>query len=213
MKKLAIALLLCLALNGCIPVAFVVGAGAAGAVLYDKRNLKQIVHDKHIAHAAQSSIEADPELRTRTHILVSGYNRVLLLVGEAETPELRQRALQRVMLVPGVKRIYNEVTITNPVTTHQQNHDAWITTKVKTEMLVRRGLHSSQIKIVTEKNVVYLMGKVSHQQAALATDVARRVSGVRQVVQVFEYTDKKPKAKSKAKQKSASTSNPGKYRL
>ncbi len=54
-------------------------------------------------------------------------------------------------------------------------------------MLAQRGLSSSQIKVVTENSVVYLMGMVSHAQANLATKVARHASGVRKVVKVFEY--------------------------
>ena len=69
----------------------------------------------------------------------------------------------------------------------QRNNDAWLTTKTKTAMLAAKGLHSAQIKVVTENSVVYLMGLVNHQQANLATSVARRVSGVRKVIRVFQY--------------------------
>ena len=53
-------------------------------------------------------------------------------------------------------------------------------------MLAKKDLHSTQIKVVTENSVVYLMGMLTPQQAELATDVARRIDGVREVVKVFE---------------------------
>ena len=54
-------------------------------------------------------------------------------------------------------------------------------------MLAKKGLESGSIRIVTEDEVVYLMGIVNEQQAALAVDVARRVNGVNKVVKIFQY--------------------------
>ena len=68
-----------------------------------------------------------------------------------------------------------------------RTNDSWITTKVKTAMLREKGLKSSHIKVVTEGATVYLRGRVSRDQADLATSVARRVGGVRMVVKIFEY--------------------------
>jgi osmotically-inducible protein OsmY len=46
---------------------------------------------------------------------------------------------------------------------------------------------SDRVKVVTEKNVVYLMGLVTHAEADIAVDVARTSSGVSKVVPYFEY--------------------------
>jgi osmotically-inducible protein OsmY len=54
-------------------------------------------------------------------------------------------------------------------------------------MLAKKGLGSGSIKIVTENGVVYLMGVVTPDQANLAVEVARQVSGVKKVVKVFQY--------------------------
>jgi osmotically-inducible protein OsmY len=56
-------------------------------------------------------------------------------------------------------------------------------------MLTTKNLKSGSIKVVTENGVVYLMGIVSHQQADIAADIARQVSGVQKVVKVFQYSD------------------------
>ena len=45
----------------------------------------------------------------------------------------------------------------------------------------------SRVKVVTERGVVYLLGLVRPQEADAATDVASQVSGVRQVVTLFEF--------------------------
>ena len=53
-------------------------------------------------------------------------------------------------------------------------------------MLTTSGLHSTEIKVITEDGVVYLMGILTPEQIELAVSVARQVDGVREVVKVFE---------------------------
>jgi osmotically-inducible protein OsmY len=53
-------------------------------------------------------------------------------------------------------------------------------------------LKSSSIKVLTENGVVYLMGIVSKQQADIAVDIARKVTGVQRVMKIFTYTAPAP---------------------
>jgi osmotically-inducible protein OsmY len=190
MKKLIILLIMTIPLLGCVaavPVAIVAGATAGGAVIYDKRSFKTMSKDQNARNYAQSWLDSDPLLKGHSHISISVFNHIALLVGQAQTPEIRDRAYQIVSRVKNIKRIYNEITITQPISALQRTNDTWITTKVKTAMLAKSGLHSTNLKVVTEDKVVYLMGFVSRKQAALASDTARRISGVTKVVKVFEY--------------------------
>ena len=69
----------------------------------------------------------------------------------------------------------------------QRSNDVYITTKVKASMIDAKDLPASAIKVVTERQVVYLMGLVTEREAKRATEVARGVEGVKKVVRVFEY--------------------------
>lgn len=189
MKRMLAILVLMIPLAGCIPAAFVAGAAAGGAVIYDKRSMKTMLEDGKISNLAQSRINQDPQLKGRSHISVAAFDHIVLMVGQAQTPELKQRAYQIVASVPDIKRIYNEVQIEGSISYLQRSSDDWITTKVKSRMLATPGLNSTQIKVVTEAGVVYLMGEVSQSQGNLAADAARRVGGVVKVVKVFEYSD------------------------
>ena len=44
-----------------------------------------------------------------------------------------------------------------------------------------------RFKIVTERGVVYMMGRVTQREGQVGADVARGVSGVTKVVKMFEY--------------------------
>lgn len=190
MKKLLAPLLLALSISmlpACVPAAFMAGTAAGGAIIYDKRSVPTMVQDRDMANEALKRIMNDPDLNNHARIAIASFDQVLLMVGQAPTEQLRDRAYQLVSSVPKVKRIYNEVTIGPPISTKQQATDSWLTTKAKSAMLAERGLKSSQIKVVTENNIVYLMGIVTRKQADLAATAASHVTGVAQVVKVFEY--------------------------
>ena len=187
-KSFIVILLFCNILSGCIPLIIGgVGAVVATAIVSDHRSLKTMMQDREIANQANIAIKQDSQLMGRSHISVISFNHHVLLVGQVQTPELRARAYELVYKLRFVERVYNQLTISGVTTDLARTDDAWITTKVKTAMLAQPGLRSLELKIVTENGVVYLMGVVSHQQANLATDVARRVHGVIKVVKVFEY--------------------------
>jgi hypothetical protein len=49
-----------------------------------------------------------------------------------------------------------------------------------------KDLHAQAVKVVTERGVVHLMGRVTQREADRATQIARAVPGVTKVVRVFE---------------------------
>lgn len=183
----AVALVLCVSiLPGCF-VPFVAGAAIGGTIVYDRRDFQTMTDDQNIVQRATIKIKADDELNNDAHIIITSFNRSMLIVGQAPTEAMKARAQQLVASVDNIKRIYNEVTIEGPTSAAVRSSDSWITTKVKSQMLVEPKLRSGQIKVVTENSVVYLMGIVHHDQADIAVDIARQVSGVSRVVKIFEY--------------------------
>jgi osmotically-inducible protein OsmY len=68
-----------------------------------------------------------------------------------------------------------------------RNNDAWLTTKIKTQMLANANVPGSRIKVITENGIVYLLGLVTQQEGAQATTVVQGVSGVQKIVKLFEY--------------------------
>ncbi|MDX1901462.1 MAG: BON domain-containing protein [Gammaproteobacteria bacterium] len=189
MKKLFILLTLVLLSQGCV---FVAGAaaGAAGiAIVYDHRKLEKILLDQRLAHQINDEIAAIPELRDHTRVDVTCFNQVVLLTGQASTAEQRQRIGDIAHSLSDVTRVYNQINVNAPASSLTQASDAWITTKIKTQMLATKGLESSSIKVVTENGSVYLLGIVSHDQADTTIDIARKVAGVQRVVTIFQYTN------------------------
>ncbi|KTD62433.1 BON domain-containing protein [Legionella shakespearei] len=170
-------------LTGCV-VAVV--AGAAAGLVYDRRSVTTLEADARLFHVIHKGIVSNPQFRD-SRILVTSFNRVVLLVGQTPTASLRVVAERIAQSAPGVKRVYDEISVDNPLPLTQRSKDSWITGQVRSNMLTRKGLESGSIRIVTENGVVYLMGIVTQEQASLSVDVARRINGVRKVVKIFQY--------------------------
>lgn len=188
MKNFFSIILTTLLLQGCIAGAFMAGGAAGSTVATDKRSLKVMAADENISYQAARLIASNPDLLNNAHIVVVSYNGVVLMVGQAPTPEQRSQAVQIVQGIPKIKRIFNDITIGAPTSAFTRSEDAAITANVKARMLATTNLHSSQFKIVTENHVVYIMGLASRKQADIAGLVARNSSGVKKVVKLVEYT-------------------------
>lgn len=186
LKKMTLIAACFFALTACAPAAFFAGAGV-GTVIFDQRDMDTITQDHKTSHAISKKIHQDETLRKQTHISVTTFNHIVLLVGQAPTEALSARAYEIAQASSKVKRIYNEIKIAAPSSAMTRSSDTWITTKTKSRMLATKGLHSSQIKVITEDGTVYLMGIVNHKQGDLAAEVARRIDGVQKVVKFFEY--------------------------
>lgn len=187
MKRLCTLVSLSLILQGCVFVAGAAAGAAAIAVVYDHRTFQNAVQDTTIANKIVDKIHAVPALRNECHIEVTVFHNVVLLTGQTPNAEWKQRAEEIAKSVPDVSRVYNQLSIEGVTSTLTRTSDSWITTKIKTQMLATEDLKSSSIKVVTESGVVYLMGIVTRQQADIAVDIARQISGVQKVVKIFQY--------------------------
>jgi len=136
----------------------------------------------------------------------------VLLTGEVPTEADKTTAEQVVARIDNVVSVVNELTVGPPNSFNEKTKAAFITTKVKASLVDAQDVFSNQIKVVTHRGVVYLMGRVTEREANRASEIARGVSGVVKVVRVFEIVSEADLAKtaprSAAKPASAPASAP-----
>lgn len=189
MKKILLIICLSFSLQGCIFVCGAAAGAAAIACVYDHRTITNAISDSRIATKIVHRLRFNSALRDQSHIDVNVYHRIVLLTGETPNIEWRQQAEEIAKSVAGVARVYNQISLQGPTSALTRTSDSWITTKIKTQMLTTENLKSGSIKVITECGTVYLMGIVSREQADIAVDLSRQVSGVQKVVKVFQYTN------------------------
>lgn len=174
-------------LSGC--AGLLVGGAAVGvSVAHDRRTTGTVVDDQTIELKIYDAL--NQKLPPGNRVSTTSYNGAVLLTGEVVSEAVRQRAetIAR-SVVPPVREVYNELTVGSPKSFSSLSNDGLLTAKVKTALFQIRiqDFDPSRVKVVTERSVVYLLGLVRPNEADAAANVASQVSGVRQVVTLFEY--------------------------
>ncbi|MDR2153665.1 MAG: BON domain-containing protein [Burkholderiaceae bacterium] len=171
-------------LQGCA-VAIVGGAAEGTMIASERRSLATQWADQKIELlAAQSLTDA---LNRRGHVSFVSYYRKVLLTGEVQTAEDRERAQAAVVAVPDVAEVINELEVMPESSLLQRSNDTLITSKVKATLLNTYGVPGNSIKVVTDRSTVYLMGRLSRRETELATETVRTISGVARVVRVIDF--------------------------
>jgi osmotically-inducible protein OsmY len=174
--------------------ALIIGGVTAGVIMAaDRRQVEVMYSDQRIEFSASNKI--DEALKGQGHVNVTSYNYTVLLTGEVPTAQAKTDAEKAVIEVPNVKTVVNELQIAGTSSAASRSNDAYITSKVKSNFLGNGKFRPTDIKVVTEASVVYLLGLVTREEADAATEVARGTGGVQKVVRVFEYVTPSPSPK------------------
>lgn len=177
-------------LPGCAAPLLVAGtaAGVAGAAVIAERRAPEIVlEDQGIEMRIRNAIDGDRALADGVKVAATSYNRVVLLTGQVADEAARQRVLAHVRATAGVTNVHDHLDVGPTALLGQRTRDTRTTARVKSELLGEAGIPGVHVKVVTEKDVVYLMGRVSREEAQRAAALAQRVDGVKMIVLVFEY--------------------------
>ena len=198
----AAALAGCLA--GCAPL--VIGGGAVVGTLMatDRRTTGTQVEDEGIEMRTASRIRET--LGDRVHVNVTSYNRQVLLTGEVPTAADGQKVEQIAQGVDNVRSVVNDLGVMPASSLTQRSRDAFISTKVRASLVDAKDLSANAFKVVTERDVVYLMGRVTQREAKRSAEIARGVDGVRKVVRVFEVISEEELIRGGAAQQPAPVS-------
>lgn len=170
---------------GCATPVVLGGAALGGMMAIDRRTVGTQVDDETIELRSVNRIHG--AYGDKVHINVTSYNRQVLLTGEVPSAEVREGIEKIVAGVENVRSVVNDLAVMPHTSIGQRSNDTFITGKVRASLVDAKDISASSFKVVTERNVVYLMGLVTQREAARATAIARGVMGVSKVVRVFEY--------------------------
>ena len=180
---LALAAMLAGSLSACVPLVLG-GAAMSAMVAVDRRTSGAQLEDEGIELRGASRLR--DAFGDRVHINITSYNRQVLLTGEVANPATREQAEQLISRVENVRSIVNELAVLSATSLVQRSSDVLITGKVRASLVDAKDLYVGAFKVVTERGVVYLMGRVTSQEADRATAIARQIPDVRRVVRIFD---------------------------
>ncbi|HEY8605671.1 MAG TPA: BON domain-containing protein [Noviherbaspirillum sp.] len=171
-------------LAGCVEMA--VGSAVLGTLAAtDRRTFGAQTEDKAIVFKGETRI---PSLVGNAgHVNVTSFNRKVLLTGEVRDEQMKAAVEREATAIEGVQSVVNDLEIMPVSSFGSRSNDTLITGKVKAAFVDAKDLYANSIKVVTERGVVYLMGRVTEREGQRAADITRGIGGVTKVVKVFEY--------------------------
>jgi len=171
-------------LAACMP-AVVGGAATGGVMAADRRTSGIFIEDQNIEIKAVKKMLTN--LGQQSHVNVTSFNGNVLLTGEVPDEARKTLAVNLLKEIPNIRNVTDELVIGPESSLASRSNDTLITSRVKTRFITENRFPANYVKVVTENNVVYLMGIVTAEEAEAAVDIARNTDGVTKVVKVFEY--------------------------
>ena len=168
-------------LSACVPA--VIGGGAAmGVAATKEKGVTGAWSDTKISTAIKLGLyQKDPELHRLVDVNVQGGE--VLLTGALPTEEMHLDAVKIAWEPQGVTRVIDNIGKSEGASLGTYTADTWITTQLKSKLMLDGDIQSCNYSIKTVSGQVYVMG-IAQDQAELdkVVEHGRNTSGVTQVV-------------------------------
>jgi osmotically-inducible protein OsmY len=182
-----IGILLTVGLSGCITSAFIASSAiVGGSLVYDQRGLTAIKMDTAITKHIARTVQANKEVSNNTHLNFTVFNRVVLLTGQALDEGNYDFIVNLAKNTPNVRKVVNHLKLEDQNSLATRGRDTLLTAAVKTALLQAYGLKSTQIKVLSENGVVYLLGKLSASKREIVLKLVKGTKHVHAVVDLLE---------------------------
>ena len=163
------------------------------AYLHDRRDSSAIATDERIEDSAIIELYKQDDIKDHSHFNITSYNAKVLVTGEAETEEIREKIISNIRIISGVKLVHNELVVALESSVQSRSEDVFLTIKVKDALAEidddMPGFDATRVKVISENKVVFLMGLVHEAEGIAAAKSVQNVAGVKKIVTVFEYID------------------------
>jgi osmotically-inducible protein OsmY len=181
------------------------GVAAGSTILADRRTPAVQAIDKGIELEAENALAK--RFGDNAHINVTSFNQKVLLTGEVKDADIKGEAGAYAKAMKNARSVFNELIIGPNSSFTSRANDAYLESKIKTQMIFTDQLPSNSMAIVAEGSSVYLMGILTQNEADLAKKVASNSSGVKDVYAYFDIISEEEKIRLE-KQGKADQSQP-----
>ena len=175
-------------LVGCAPSTIL----AIPSSLSDRRAAEVQYIDNKIFLSAWAPIqEITDNEKEKSHFNLIVFNKAIVVVGEAPTEEAINKITEVLSKIKHVETVHNKMVVGKVCNIKQRAKDTITTSNVKTRLFLdlSNNLHPLHVKIMTENDVIYLLGIVTEKEADEAIKIAKSSKGVKLVVPLFELDE------------------------
>ena len=172
-------------LIGCAPSTIF----AIPASIADRRSTEVQIIDNKIFLAAWNPVhEIVDNQKQKSHFNIAVFNNAVVIVGQVPNEEVKNKITDALSKLENVKTVHNKTEVSKANKLKQRAKDTITTSNVKTRLFLelKNEVHPLHVKIMTENDVIYLLGIVNNKEADEAIQIAKSSKGVKLVVPLFE---------------------------
>ena len=173
----------CLMSTGCATNYLTNSTEGTYGVPVTERTIPQRLLDRSIEHTVKVNIYGLQEnLQQNSRISINSFYSEVLLTGEIPTEEMKVQIEKVISSMPDVRRVYNELNVSVTKGYSSTVHDGYISSKLLAKVTASNAIKTSQIKVVTNDGVVYVMGRMTPAQQSLVIELANSTVGITELV-------------------------------
>jgi len=183
-------LLLISQLVGCI--ATTAPAVPGGPLAYADRRAAEIIYiDQKLEF---KTILETQDINENDNLTFVSFNQIVLITGEVPDEQTKVKVEEAVKKIEGVKEVKNFLLIGINSSLKSKATDVITTSNVVSRLYFNESKFESKlsplhVKVITERQEVYLMGILNAKEAEDAIEVAKSSKGVKKVIPLFEIND------------------------
>jgi len=184
-KLFVIFILFITQLVGCAPSTLL----AIPQSVADRRSTEVQFTDNKIFLSAWSPIQEITEKeKQKSHFNLTVFNKAIIIVGQVPSEDVKNKITKALLKIKNVKTVHNKIVVSLASTLKQRAKDTITTSNVKARMFLdlKNDLYPMHVKIMTENDVIYLLGLVNDKEADEAIRIAKSSKGVKLVIPLFE---------------------------
>lgn len=191
MKRITLGMALSVGLlSGCVSLQAIKSPEESFGVAATDRTLAQRILDKSIENTAKINISRiSPTFSETSRVSIHSFYSTVLITGEVPDEEAKKQVEAVVSSMPDIKQLYNKVTVANIKGASYTVHDTYISSKVNAKILANNAIKNSQVKVVTDDGIVYVMGKLTPAQREHLINIINSTVGIKELVLLTELID------------------------
>jgi len=175
-------------LVGCAPSTIF----AIPASIADRRTVEVQFIDNKIYLASWGPIqEITDNEKQKSHFNIAVFNQAVVVVGEVPNEGVKNSITDVLSKIKNVKTVHNKIVVGEACKIKQRAKDTITTSNVKTRLFleINNEVHPLHVKIMTENDIVYILGIVNNKEADEVIKIAKSSKGVKLVVPLFELDE------------------------
>ena len=171
-----------LVVSGCAACTIVGGGASVGVAVAQERSVGVALDDTVIATQIVA-IFFDYNIELLRKVSAEVVEGRVLLTGSVAEPEGRVDAVRLTWQIDGVNEVLNEIQVTDRGGLLDFARDTWISTQLRTKLLLDRDIRALNYNVETVNGIIYLIGIAQNElELERVTNHARTIENVEKVI-------------------------------